>query len=341
MPELENNKSLKAFNTFGINAHCKLFTVARNGDDIKAFIRDKALNNQPWLILGGGSNVLFTEDFNGLVIKNELKGIEIVEESSAHARLKIMSGEVWHQVVLFAVERGLGGIENLSLIPGTAGAAPMQNIGAYGVELEQVFESLEAINLETGEIENFNREQCRFGYRESIFKHEARGKYFILSITLDLKKKSILHTEYGAIQEVLKEEGISDPTIKDVSQAVISIRQSKLPNPTELGNAGSFFKNPEIEPSHYQKLKKDYPAMPGYEVENGKIKVPAGWLIEQCGWKGKRVGNTGSHARQALVLVNYGGASGKEIIRLARDIQASVHAKFGIDINPEVNIIGK
>jgi UDP-N-acetylmuramate dehydrogenase len=339
MALLLRDHPISDYTTFGIEAKASYFTIVRSYEDLLELIKDERLNKLHWLILGGGSNVLFTKDFDGLLIKNEIRGISVIEENTDHVLLKSYSGEVWHNVVMNAIENGWGGIENLSLIPGTIGAAPMQNIGAYGAELEQVFCQLEAVDLQTGEIKTFGKEECRFGYRESIFKHEAKGKYFILSVTLKLNRNPELNITYGHIQKVLEDKGVKNPTIKDVSDAVIYIRRTKLPDPAVLGNAGSFFKNPEIETSQHQALKEKFANMPGYLVESGRTKVPAGWLIEQCGWKGKRVGNTGSHKDQALVLVNYGGATGVEVIALAREIQASVKEKFGIDISPEVNVI--
>ncbi len=292
------------------------------------------------MFLGGGSNVLLCNDYNGLLIRNAIKGKQIVREDDEHVFLKVYSGENWHDTVMYCVERNWGGIENLSLIPGTVGAAPMQNIGAYGVELEQVFDQLEAFNLQSFELETFNKAQCAFGYRESVFKRQFKGQYFIYSVTFKLSKKPSIHVDYGDIQAVLNEKGLSPETtsIKDVSAAVIQIRQSKLPDPKVLGNSGSFFKNPQISKEHFEALKLQFPDIKGYPQNDG-IKVPAGWLIEQCGWKGKRVGNTGSHAKQALVLVNYGGATGAEIFQVAQDIIKSVSDKFSIHLEPEVNIV--
>ena len=275
--------------------------------------------------------MLLCNDYPGLLIRNAIKGLQIVHEDDDHVLLRVYSGESWHETVMYCVERNWGGIENLSLIPGTVGAAPMQNIGAYGVELEQVFDQLEALNLNTLELETFNKTQCAFGYRESVFKRQLKGQYFIYSVTFKLSKKPIIHADYGDIQAILNEKGLSAETagIKDVSDAVIHIRQSKLPDPKVLGNSGSFFKNPQITKEHFEALKLQFPDIKGYPQNDG-IKVPAGWLIEQCGWKGKRVGNTGSHAKQALVLVNYGGATGTEIYQLAQDIIKSVSDKFSI-----------
>ena len=306
--------------------------------DLKQAIAETS--HEHFMFLGGGSNVLLCNDYNGLLIRNAIKGKQIVREDDEHVFLKVYSGENWHDTVMYCVERNWGGIENLSLIPGTVGAAPMQNIGAYGVELEQVFDQLEAFNLQSFELETFNKAQCAFGYRESVFKRQFKGQYFIYSVTFKLSKKPSIHVDYGDIQAVLNEKGLSPETtsIKDVSAAVIQIRQSKLPDPKVLGNSGSFFKNPQISKEHFEALKLQFPDIKGYPQNDG-IKVPAGWLIEQCGWKGKRVGNTGSHAKQALVLVNYGGATGAEIFQVAQDIIKSVSDKFSIHLEPEVNIV--
>lgn len=333
------NHSLKDYNTFGLNVQARYFAEVTSIEDIQELIGNTDYNTLPWLILGGGSNVLFTKDFDGLVVKNSLRGIEVLQEDESQVWLKAAAGEVWHQLVMHTVAQGWGGIENLSLIPGLVGAAPMQNIGAYGVELEQVFESLEAVHLKTGEVRIFNRNECQFGYRESVFKKELKGQYLITSITIRLQKQPVFNTSYGAIQQTLEEAGITELSVKAISDAVIAIRQSKLPDPKELGNSGSFFKNPEISREAFAKLQANWPNVPHYPLDNGNIKVPAGWLIEQAGWKGKRVGNTGSHAKQALVLVNYGGATGSEVWQLAQDIQQSVKEKFGIEISPEVNVI--
>ena len=333
------NISLKPYNTFGIDVHAKHFAEVSSLDELIAYLLYDKWKNIPLLFLGGGSNILFTRDFDGLVIKNNIKGIATIAEDEENVYLKAYSGEQWHELVLHAIDHDLGGIENLSLIPGTVGAAPMQNIGAYGVELKDVFYSLEALNLETLKVEIFEPEQCRFGYRDSYFKHEGKGKYFILSVTLKLAKHPVFNTSYGAINATLDELGEQILTVSAISRAVCYIRQSKLPDPAEIGNAGSFFKNPEIFTDEYASLKIEFPNIPGYTLENGKVKVPAAWLIEQCGWKGKRIGNTGSHKDQALVLVNYGEAHGNEIYNLALEIQKSVKDKFGIVIIPEVNVV--
>jgi UDP-N-acetylmuramate dehydrogenase len=334
----QKDVSLKPFNTFGLDVKASEFKEVHTLDQLRDIV--KHLKDKPFMILGGGSNVLFTKDYEGMVLKNNIRGNEIVHETADHVFLKIKSGENWHEQVMYCVAHKWGGIENLSLIPGTVGAAPMQNIGAYGVELERVFISLEALNLETLELQTFHKEECEFGYRESVFKRKFKGKYFIYSVTLRLDKEPAIYAEYGDIKTVLAEKGIDwqDARIADISEAVIQIRQSKLPDPKEIGNSGSFFKNPVIEQKHFDQLKSEYSEIKGFEQYNG-IKVPAAWLIEQCGWKGKKIGNTGSHARQALVLVNYGGASGNEIWQLAQDIIKSVSDKFGIRLEPEVNII--
>jgi UDP-N-acetylmuramate dehydrogenase len=297
------------------------------------------LSERKILILGGGSNLLLTKDFDGMVICIRLEGIEKLHEDDEYIWVKAMAGEVWHHFVLWCIQRGYAGLENLSLIPGCVGAAPMQNIGAYGVEIKDVFDSLEAVEISSGEVKTFTRAACKFGYRESVFKHEAKGKYVISSVTFKLFKQPRFNTSYGAIQQVLDKKGVKELSIKAISDAVIDIRSSKLPDPKKLGNSGSFFKNPEIPVAHFEQLKAQFPDMIGYPAAAGFIKVAAGWLIEQCGWKGKIVGQTGSHKDQALVLVNYGGATGTEIWQLAMDIQQSVKEKFGIEVVPEVNVI--
>jgi UDP-N-acetylmuramate dehydrogenase len=336
---IQQNFSLKNFNTFGIDARCDFFAKIFSVDDLKKIIADERFRLLPKMMLGGGSNILFTQDFHGLLIKNSISGMDVVKENEEHVWLKAGGGEVWHNVVLFAINNNWGGIENLSLIPGLTGAAPMQNIGAYGVELESVFDSLEAIDMQTGATKIFEKADCGFGYRESVFKKEAKGKYCIVSVTLRLNKKPVLNTSYGAIQDTLKSMNITQPDIKSVSDAVIAIRTSKLPDPKVLGNAGSFFKNPEIPKEQFESLKEKFPSIPNFPAANNLIKIPAAWLIEQCGWKGRRAGNTGSHAQQALVLVNYGNATGDEIKQLAEHIQQSVREKFGIELMAEVNMV--
>lgn len=336
--QIQHNVSLKPYNTFGIDVSAARFCKVHSLAELKQVLLES--DNDDVLMIGGGSNLLLTRDYPGLVILNNIKGLVVEYEDDEHVYIKAYSGEVWHDFVMHCVEKQWGGIENLSLIPGTVGAAPMQNIGAYGTEIINVFHSLEALNLDTLETELFDKEACRFGYRESVFKRELKGKYFIYSVTFRLSKKPVLNLEYGDIRNTLAEQGITPETagIRDVSNAVIHIRQSKLPDPKVLGNSGSFFKNPTIPESHFNTLQQQFPEIKGYPGPHG-VKVAAGWLIEQCGWKGKRVGETGSHARQSLVLVNYGHATGNEVYRLAMEIIESVKVKFGIALEPEVNII--
>lgn len=336
--EIKHQISLKTFNTFGINVQADNFVAIGSFDDLNQAFEHQLFAHK-CLILGGGSNVLFTGDFAGTIFKNNLKGISILEQDDATVLIKAASGEIWHDLVMYCVQNNFAGVENLSLIPGTVGAAPMQNIGAYGVELIDVFESLSAFDVIEGTNRIFTKEECDFGYRSSVFKTIYKDRYFITDVTLRLSKSPVLNISYGAIKDVLAEKNIIHPTIKDISEAVIAIRKSKLPDPKILGNAGSFFKNPEIPESFYLQLKTTFPEMPGYPTAVGFTKVPAGWLIEQCGWKGKQVGNTGAHKNQALVLVNYGNATGAEIMQHAFTIQQSVQEKFGITIVPEVNLI--
>jgi len=329
--------SLKPYNTFGIDVYADKIVGLHTQADISEAV-DMGYFRGPHVILGGGSNVLFTRPVQGTVLLNRLKGIHVLKEDDLHIYIEAASGEVWHDVVMFAVDRGWGGIENLSLIPGTVGAAPMQNIGAYGVELTQVFAHLTAVDLQNGMERRFEHADCRFGYRESVFKNLLKGKYFIASVCLRLEKYPVLNTSYGAIREVLEKNNVVSPTVKDISDAVIAIRRSKLPDPAITGNAGSFFKNPELTLEAFTLIRQNFPAIPSYPAGD-KIKIPAGWMIEQCGWKGYRKGDAGVHPLQALVLVNYGSASGAEITHLAQEIQTSVLEKFGVQIIPEVNIM--
>lgn len=337
--KLETNVSLKKFNTFGIDVNASCFSTFSSEEDLYTFFSDDSLKKLPKLILGGGSNILFTKNFDGLVLKNEIPGIAVIGEDSEGWHVKVGAGTNWHQFVTWCIGRGFAGIENLSLIPGNVGAAPIQNIGAYGVEQKHSFYELEAIEIETGKKLKFNNEQCRFGYRDSIFKQEYKNKLIITTVVFALKRTPDFNTTYGAIEQELSKMGVVEKTIKSISEAVCAIRRSKLPDPVVIGNAGSFFKNPEITTTDFNSLKTSHPAIVGYELPNGNFKLAAGWLIEQCGWKGKRVGNTGSHTNQALVLVNYGNATGNEIWDLAMNIQDSVKKKFGVLIEPEVNII--
>lgn len=324
------------FNTFGIQSTAKLFSIITCVDDIST-IRSSILKEN-LLVLGGGSNVLFTKDFDGLVLKNEIKGIKILTETSTEVLLESGAGENWHEFVLFCIENNFGGLENLSLIPGCVGASPMQNIGAYGVEVKNTFESLQAYHIPSGEIHTFNNADCKFGYRESIFKNKYKGQYIILSVVFRLFKNPKVNTTYGAIEKELEKLHIPSPTIKDVSNAVINIRTSKLPNPKEIGNAGSFFKNPVVDKKIAKILQESYPDIPTYSATNNMEKIAAGWLIEKAGWKGYRFENFGVHKNQALVLVNYGGSKGKEIYNLSEEILRDVQAKFGIVLEREVNI---
>jgi UDP-N-acetylmuramate dehydrogenase len=340
MVKIEENKSLKPFNTFGIDVNAAYFVTVTSLQELQEILHSSICNNKKHLILGGGSNILFTKDFDGLIIKAALRGIDIVNENEETITIKVASGEVWHELVMHCVKNNWGGLENLSLIPGLTGAAPIQNIGAYGVEIKNVIDEVHGIDLSTGELRSFKNEECCFGYRESVFKHELKEKYFISSVTLTLTKKSHqFNITYGAIHDTLKSMNIITPTVQSISDAVIAIRQSKLPDPRVIGNAGSFFKNPTITPQHYQSLQKSFPQIPFYPSVNQEVKVPAGWLIEQCGWKGKKINNIGVHTHQALVLVNYGNGNGEEIFSLAMKIAASVKEKFNITLTPEVNII--
>ncbi len=335
----EPGRSLKELNTFGVDVNADKLITITTAEELKQALSLPEIKTNRWMVLGGGSNILFTRDFNGTVILNKIKGIEKIKEDDTHIWIKAGSGEVWHELVLWCVNKNYGGIENLSLIPGSTGAGPIQNIGAYGVEIKDVIESVEAIMVEDGSLRVLTNSECLFGYRDSIFKHELKGKCIIVSVVFKLSKNPEVNTSYGAIKQELEKAGIIHPGIKDVSDAVIRIRRSKLPDPSALGNAGSFFKNPEVEKELYEKLKRDNETIPGFIQPSGKIKVPAGWLIEQCGLKGKRVGNTGTHKDQALVIVNYGNASGKEILDFADYVAAQVNSRFGITLEKEVNIV--
>ncbi|WP_136466337.1 UDP-N-acetylmuramate dehydrogenase [Flagellimonas onchidii] len=335
---IQENISLKNYNTFGIDVKAKAFVEINGLAQLQKVLELKAYPDK--FILSGGSNMLLTKDIDALVMHINLKGITVLEENDDEVIIKVMAGENWHDLVLWSLNKGYGGLENLSLIPGNVGTAPIQNIGAYGVELKDVFESCAAMEIRTGELVAFSNDQCEFSYRDSIFKNEAKGKYIITSVALKLSKTNhTLNTGYGAIEDQLRKNGVVYPTIKDISDAVIAIRQSKLPDPMEIGNSGSFFKNPVISRKTYQKLKKHHPDLPSYQVDEDQYKIPAGWLIEQCGLKGERYGDAGVHEKQALVLVNYGNATGLEILELAELVQKTVSQKFNIHINPEVNII--
>ena len=336
--EIISNYSLKTLNTFGIQALAKLFVRINSVNQIKELINTSEFKSNQHFILGGGSNVLFTKNIDALVIKNELHGIEVVNENTTHVYVKCAAGEVWHQFVMWCIEKNYGGVENLALIPGCTGASPMQNIGAYGVEIKDVFYELEAIELATGNVKIFSKNECEFGYRESVFKHRLKNQYIITSVTFQLSKIPSFKIEYGAIKQELEIMKAS-VSIKSIAQAVINIRTSKLPNPKEIGNAGSFFKNPEVNEITYQRLKTEFPNLVAYPLENNHYKLAAGWLIEQSGLKGYRLVDAGVHALQALVLVNYGNATGNEIFDLSTHVLQTVKNKFGINLEREVNII--
>ncbi len=335
---IEQNKSLKKYNTFGISAMAKYFCEINTVEDLAKTLRLK--DHPEKFILSGGSNMLLTKNIEALVLHINLKGITIVSQDDDHVILKIMAGENWHELVLWTLEYNYGGLENMSLIPGNTGTAPIQNIGAYGVELKNCFESCQAMHIPTQEIKTFSKEACHFAYRDSYFKNEGKGQYVIISVNFKLTKRNhVLNTSYGAIDAEFEQKKITNPTIKDISNAVIEIRKSKLPDPKELGNSGSFFKNPVISKTEFDIFHKNHSEAPFYKVSEEAYKIPAGWLIEQCGYKGKRFGDAGVHKKQALVLVNYANATGAEILALAYTIIDSVKEKFGITISPEVNII--
>jgi UDP-N-acetylmuramate dehydrogenase len=340
---IKKNFSLKQFNTFGIDASAQYFSTFNSVEQLeellefKNTITDNTVVNP--LILVGGSNILLTKNVEGLVLKNEIKGIDKIGADGEDVFIKAGAGENWHQLVTYCINNNFAGMENLSLIPGNVGASPMQNIGAYGVELKDVFYELEAFHLNEKKLVKFKLDDCQFGYRESVFKRKLKNQFVITSVTYRLNKTPRFNTSYGAIEQELQAMGIQTLSIQAVSQAVINIRRSKLPDPAVIGNAGSFFKNPEIDQPQFEVLKKSFPNVVGYALNNGKVKLAAGWLIEQCGWKGYRKGDAGCHAKQALVLVNYGNATGAEILTLSSEIIASVAQKFNVDLEREVNII--
>jgi len=336
---LQHDLDLTPYNTFGIAARADRAAPFRNADELRGLLADPAVSGNPLLILGGGSNILFTQDFHGTVLRNEVPGIAVVEEDDTHVRVRAGAGETWHEFVLHCVARGWGGVENLSLIPGKVGAAPMQNIGAYGVEIKDTFDSLEALRIADGEVVLFSKEACAFGYRESFFKREGKGLFVILSVTFRLNKEPVLNTSYGNIQEELAKKGITEPTIRDVSEAVIAIRQSKLPDPVELGNAGSFFKNPVVPTELVDRIRAQEPDVVAYPAGPGMQKLAAGWLIERVGLKGYRNGPQGVHDRQALVLVNHGGATGQGVFALSEHVLRTVKERFGVELEREVNIV--
>ncbi len=339
MVQIRENVSLKQLNTFHIEAYAKFYAEINSVSDLQELIQDKTFIHSEKLILGGGSNMLFTKNFDGILLKNNLKGIRVVKEDGDFVEVESAAGEVWHDFVMWCIAKNYGGLENLSLIPGCVGAGPMQNIGAYGVEIKDVFSELEAYDILSGKKQIFSKEDCKFGYRESVFKNESKNKFIITAVTFRLSKKPKLNTSYGAITSELAAMGVKDPGIKEVSQAVINIRSSKLPDPKLIGNAGSFFKNPEVDKAIYQNLRIRFSGLVAYEMESGKYKLAAGWLIENAGLKGYVSGNAAVHDKQALVLVNKGSASGSEVYALSEHVLQTVFSKFGIKLEREVNII--
>lgn len=332
---LHHNYPLKSLNTFGLEANARYFATFNSISELQKLIVEASL---PIMVLGGGSNILLTQDVEGTILKNEIKGISIIEEDEEKAIVKVGGGVIWHDFVKWSINNDLGGIENLSLIPGSVGAAPMQNIGAYGIEIRSTFMELEAVNISSQKVRKFSNNDCKFDYRYSIFKAELKGQYVICNVTFILNKVHQLNTSYGAIENELQSMGVT-ASLQNVSQAVINIRQRKLPDPNEIGNSGSFFKNPTIPNTQFKALKVDFPNIVGYPNNDGKTKLAAGWLIEQAGWKGYTNKDAGVHKNQALVLVNYGQAQGQDILKLSQEIQESIRQKFGIDLEAEVNII--
>ena len=337
--DIIENYSLKLYNTFGIEAKAKYFADVSTINDLRKVLVFRRQKDLPILFIGGGSNMLFVDNFPGIVLKLNLKGIEILKEDNDYVYVKSQGSENWHHFVEWTLEHDFGGLENLSLIPGNVGTAPMQNIGAYGVEVKDYIVEVQTLELETGNERIFTNEECNFGYRESIFKNELRGKYVLVAVTFKLTKQNHqFHVDYGAIKTELDSEQIINPTIQDISRAVIKIRESKLPDPSQIGNSGSFFKNPVISNDEFAEIEKNHPQIAHYKTDSG-VKLAAGWLIEQAGWKGKRFGDAGVHDKQALVLVNYGNATGKEIYDLSEQIIEDVKAKYGVTLEREVNII--
>jgi len=337
--QIQENVSLKPYNTFGIDVTARYFATFENVAELEEILNSKLQTSNPKLVLGGGSNILFTKDYSGIVLKNDIIGIEIVQEDDEFIYIKAGAGENWHQFVLHCVQNNYAGVENLSLIPGNVGASPMQNIGAYGVEIKDVFYELEAVHRQDKTIQKFGLEDCSFGYRESVFKSKYKDQYIITSVTYRLNKRPCFNTSYGAINQELEIMGVKNLTIQAISQAVINIRTSKLPDPKDLGNAGSFFKNPIISNEQFNGLKQAFPTVIAFPSGAEHTKLAAGWLIEQCGWKGYRKGDAGCFPKQALVLVNYGTATGREIFELSEEIILSVKKKFNLVLEREVNIV--
>ncbi|MGE5425005.1 MAG: UDP-N-acetylmuramate dehydrogenase [Syntrophothermus sp.] len=330
--------SLRKFNTFGLDVHANYFVEVFSEDELDEFLHNADECPLPPLVIGGGSNMLFLGDFPGTILRISTKGIQVVGETDDFVMVKASGGEIWDDLVKFCVDHGWGGLENLSWIPGKVGTAPVQNIGAYGVEIKETLFDLEALNIEDFSKRIFSNSECKFGYRESVFKHELKGKYIILNVTFKLSKHPSIHIDYGNIRDELAKNGITQPGIRDVREAVINIRTRKLPEPSEIGNAGSFFKNPVVTPEKMKELRMKFPAIVAFPQDKN-YKIAAAWLIEQCGWKGKRIGDAGVHATQPLVLVNHGSATGKEIYELSQSIRKDVQEKFGIELETEVNII--
>ena len=337
--QVHTNYPLRKFNTFGINAHSKFFSKFSSKEELDELLTEKEIDTK--LILGGGSNILFTKDFDGIVLKNEISGIDLLDEDDEYIFIRAGAGVSWQSFVTFCVNNNFGGVENLSLIPGNVGASPMQNIGAYGVEIKDIFSSLEAFHLREKSIQEFRKDDCKFGYRDSVFKNKYKDQFAILNVTYRLKKNPHFNISYGAVKEELEKMKIENLSVKAVSDAVINIRTSKLPDPALIGNAGSFFKNPVVEKSKMDFIKNSFENLkiPNYKIDEENFKIPAGWLIEQCGWKGYRKDDAGCYSKQALVLVNYGNATGKEIYDLSEEIKLSVKDKFNVDLEREVNIL--
>jgi UDP-N-acetylmuramate dehydrogenase len=335
--QVQENFQLKKYNTFGIDVLAKYFSTFTSAEELELLLDDsKSIAHT--MILGGGSNILFTKNFEGLLLKNDIPGIALVNKDEEHVYVKVGAGVNWHSFVMYCVDHNYAGIENLSLIPGNVGASPMQNIGAYGVEITDVFYKLEAFHVQEKVQQIFTASDCEFGYRESVFKKKYKGMFAILNVTFRLRKSPVFNISYGAIEEELKRMRVDKLSIKTISDAVINIRTSKLPDPGLIGNAGSFFKNPEISKHQLHQLKRIEPGIPSYKINDDTFKIPAGWLIEQCGWKGYRKGDAGCYEKQALVLVNYGSASGKEIYELSEEIRKSVLKRFEVELEREVNI---
>ncbi|HPE54834.1 MAG TPA: UDP-N-acetylmuramate dehydrogenase [Bacteroidales bacterium] len=337
--EILSNYPLQSLNTFGFKVDAKYFAPVASLAEVGKALDFAQQKQVPVMVLGGGSNVMFTKDFEGLILKYDNDSIEVISETEDYIYVKAGAGLNWDQLVAYCVERGWGGLENLSLIPGNVGASPIQNIGAYGVEMKDHFESLEYLHFETNETSIFFASDCQFGYRDSIFKNALKGKGLILNVTFRLNKKPVFNTSYGTILQELEAMNVKKPDLQTLRQAVINIRRSKLPDPAEIGNAGSFFKNPEVSTSQHQELKERFPNLVSFALDNDSFKLAAGWLIDQCGWKGYREGDAGVHARQALVLVNYGKANGKQLFELSEKVLQSVKEKFGVELEREVNVV--